>query len=339
MKKTMFVVCLLVAANALAARIEVDPHRKLEPAGSERMAKVLLNYRAAFALEDGSQWITHSVPARAEPSAIGVTRFGPDGSARVFLVSDWLPKGAIPRGRCGQVFGVALLTEGRIAVSAGWNDGDSHNAVIILRPLTDGGYATVKVIELPGVDQIAGGPGNTFLAVTSSAFIPGGGPMLTIFDTDGKILGSFFDGDPTLNVSHAMQNAMAAHLKRLGESRFAFYDKSTEFIRVFDVDLAGPRTKVTTRTSIFLGDDPAFANLKFLGMQATPDGDLVVARMGMINGSPGTQLALYDQNGGLKQKTVLEHPWNLLLQEQGRVRGVVMRDGVSLDTAIVRAGD
>lgn len=78
--------------------------------------------------------------------------------------------------------------------------------------------------------------------------------------------------------------------------------------------------------------------LKFLGMQATPDGDLFVARMGVISGSPGTQLALYDENGGLKQKTVLEHPWNLMLQEHGRIRGVVMRDGVSLDSVIVRSG-
>jgi len=337
MKKTMIVACLLVAANALAARIEVDPHRKLEPAGSERMTKVLLDYRGAFALEDGSQWITHSVPAAAEPGAIGVTRFGPDGSARVFLVSDWLPRGAIPRGRCGQVFGVALLTDGRVAVSAGWNDGDSHNAVIVLRALDDGRYATVKVIELPGVDQIAGGPRNTFVAVTSNASLPAGGPMLTIFNTDGKILGSFFDGDPFLNVSRAVQNAMAAQLQRLGESRFAFYDRSSEFIRVFDVHLAGTRANVTMRTSIFLGDDPAGANLKFLGMQAAPDGDLFVARMVSINGSYSTLLALYDENGGLKQKTVLEHPWNLMLQERGRVRGVVMRDGVSLDTVIVRA--
>lgn len=72
-------------------------------------------------------------------------------------------------------------------------------------------------------------------------------------------------------------------------------------------------------------------------MQATPDGALFVARMVEISGSPGTQLELYDENGGLKQKTVLEYPWNLMLQEHGRVRGVVMRDGVSLDTVNVRA--
>jgi hypothetical protein len=337
MKSTGIVVCLLVAANALAVRMDIDPHRKLEPAGSERLTKVLLDARGTFALEDGSQWIRHRVPAAAEPSAIGVTRFGPDGSARVYLVSDWLPKGTIPRGRCGQVFGVALLTDGRVAVSAGWNDGnDSYNAVLVLHALDDGRYATDKVIELPGVAQIAGGPRNTFVAVTSTVSIPGGGPMLTIFDTDGKILGRFFDGDPFLNIIQAVQNASAARLQRLGESRFALYDHATEIIRVFDVDFAGSRANVKTRASIFI-DDAAGADVRVVGMQPSSDGDLLVARTGVIRGRPGTQLTIYDENGGVKQSSVLEHPWNFMLQEHGRVRGVVMRDGISLDTVIIRA--
>jgi hypothetical protein len=337
MKKTAIVLSILVAANVLAARIDIEPNRKLEAVDSERKARVLRDARGTFALEDGSQWITHSVPAKGEPSAIGVTRFGPDGSARVFLVSDWLPKGAIPRGRCGQVFSVALLNDGRVAVSAGWNDGDSHNAVFVLRGLDDGRYATVKVIELPGVRQIAGGPGDTFVAVTSNASILGGGPMLTIIDTDGKILGGFFDGDPILNISRAVQNASAACLQRLGESRYALYDQSTEFIRVFDVGLEGTRANVATRTTIFIGDDPAGAELRVLGMKALADGDLLVARMGFIRGRAGTQLTIYDTNGGLKQSSVLEQPWNFMLQEHDRIRGVVMRDGVSLDTVNIRA--
>jgi hypothetical protein len=326
MRNALVILCLLTAAAAPAARTDDGRPRPLERVASERKARVLRDARAVFNLDDGSEWITHSVPAAAEPSAIGVTRFDAGGDARVFLVSDWLPKGTIPRGRAGQVYSVALLTDGRVAVSAGWNDGASHNAIFVLHALDDGRYAADKVIELPGVAQVGGGPRNTIAAVTVDASIAGGGPMLTIFDTDGRSLGRFFDGDPSLGAREAVQNANAARLQRVGERRFALYDRASGFLRLFDVDVADARAQAATRSFVDVGND-----LAVLAIQPAADGDFVVARSGMIRGRLGTELTVYDGNGVRKESTLLEHPWNFVLRENGRLRGVVMRDGVMLD--------
>lgn len=339
MRNTMLILSLLLTANALGERWDIQPHKPFVAVQSPRKAKALRDARAAYTLSDGSQWITHSVPAQREPSAIGVTRFGVDGSARVFLVSDWLPKGTIPRGSCGQVYGVALLTDGRVAISAGWTDGHaSHNGIFILRATEDRDYAVDKLIEVPGVAQIAGAPRNTILAVTDDATLRGGGPLLTLFDTQGRRLGTLFDKHLPISASEAARNAINARLQRINERGFALYDPSEAQVHVFDVDVleSGNEAIVTPRRGIFVGDDASTANLPVLAIDARDDGDLLVARAGLMSGAPGTRLTIYGRDGAPKQSATLDRPWNLTIRENGQLRGVLLRHDVVLDSAVMR---
>ncbi len=336
MRKTILGLLLLSAGNALALRLNVEPRRGFDPVDSPRKAKVLLDSRAAFTLEDGSQWITHGIPAQREPGAIGVTRFGPDGTVRLFLLSDWLPQGSIPGGMCGQIYGVALLTDGRVAVSAGWTDGhDSHNAILILNLRRDGRYDTDKVIEVPGVAQIAGAPRNTVLAITNDANLRGGGPLLTLYDTAGRRRAALFDDQLSVSASEAAQSSMKARLHRTGERGFVFYDPYKDSVIVFDLEVVEKEVIFTPIHVAFIGEDAATAGLPVLGIDASPDGDVVVARVGMIRGTYGTQLTVYGSDGSVKQSTTLDRPWNLILRENDRIRGVVLRDGVVLDTVAI----
>ena len=333
MRKAMVLLSLSLAANAFAVRIGVQPRAALEMIDSPRKAKVLRDARAAFTLADGSQWVTHGVPAQREPGAIGVTRFAPDGSVSVYLVSDWLPQGSIPVGWCGQVYGVTLLDDGRVAASAGWTDGrSSHNAIFVLRAGPDGRYATDKVIEVPGVSQIAGGPRNTILAVTNDANRRGGGPLLTLFDAGGGRHGSFFDNDSPMSPPEAARNAAKAHVQRIGERGVALYDPFVELVRVFELVVGENETVLSPHRNIFIGDDATTADLPVLGIHASGDGDILVVRVGIVRGTPGTHLAIYGQDGLVKQSTTLDRPWNVILRDQGRIRGVVVRDGVGLDS-------
>jgi hypothetical protein len=337
MKKTILTLSLLLAANAFSARLDIQPRTALEPVASARKAKVLRQARASITLDDGSQWIIHRVPAQHEPGAFGVTRFGADGSARVFLVSDWLPKGSIPRGLCGQVRGVTQLTDGRVAVSAAWTDGvTSHNAIFVLRVREDGRYDTERVIEVPGVSHIAAGPRSSIVAVTNDASRHGGGPMATVFDAQGRVLGAYFDQDSLLSPPAAAQNALQARLQRVGENGFALYDPQGDLIRVFELDVSARDVTLTPQANIFVGDDASTADLQVLGIEPTADGDIVVARVGLVRGNPTTQLTVYDRLGGVKESATLDRPWNLMLRENGRIQGLVLRGDASLDTVALR---
>jgi hypothetical protein len=311
MRKAILLVSLSLAASALAVRIDVPSGAALETVDSRRKAQVLRDARAAFTLGDGSQWITHAAPVVPEPGAIAVTRFGPGGSAHVFCVSDWLPKGSIPAGWCGQVYGVPLLDDGRVAVSAGWTDGqNSHNGIFVLRALPDGRYAADKRIEVPGVAQIAGAPRNTILAVTTDATRPGGGPLLTLFDTEGLKLPLLFSHDIRMPAPEAARNAVKAHLRRIDGGSFALYDPFVESVIVFELEVGKKEAVVTGNRIIFIGDDAATADLPVLGIDASEDGDILVVRV--------------------------KHPWFLMLREKGRIRGVVLRNDVGLDSVHLR---
>lgn len=335
MKKITLFVSLFLAANALAARIDVPTRAGLEKVESPRKARVLGDARAAFTLDDGSQWITHGAPALREPGAIAVTRFGPDGSARAFIVSDWLPKGSIPIGWCGQVYGVALLDDGRVAVSAGWTDGrSSHNGIFVLRTGPDGGYTSERLIEVPGVARLVGASRNTILAVTTDATRRGGGPLLTLFDTTGRKFGTLFDHDRPISVPEAVQNAAKARLLKVGQDLFAFYDPFVESVIVFEMKVGENDALVSGRRTIFIGDDASTADLPVLGIDVSEDGDILVARVGMVRGTPATQLTLYGMDGLAKQSATVER--NLMFREDGRIRGVVMRNGVGLDSVSLR---
>ncbi|HEX8152411.1 MAG TPA: hypothetical protein VF698_04760 [Thermoanaerobaculia bacterium] len=327
---------LLTAGSAFAQGWEIQPSATPEPVASARKAKVLRTARAAYTLPDGSQWITHSVPARREPGAIGVTRFGSDGSARVFLVSDWLPKGTIPRGWCGQVYGVALLTDGRIAVSGGWNDGrDSHNAIFVLRALADGAYGPDAVFEVAGVAQIAGGPRNSIVAVTHDVNRRRGDPLLTIFDTRGSILAFLFDRSSSTTPPEAAQNAMRAHLQWIDAQTFAVSDSHAQVVYVFSLQVLDHEVVLIPRQVFFVGEDASTATLPIVGIDANANGDVLVARTGVARGRMGTHLTVY-RNDATIETAVLDRPWNLILRENGQVRGLVMKNDPLLDKAINR---
>lgn len=331
-EKTMLILSLFVVADALALRVDTAP-KIGDPVDSPRKAKALIDARGVFMLSDGSEWITHAVAMPREMSAIGVTRFGHDGSVRLFLLSDWLPKGSIPGGMCGQVYGVTLLTDGRVVISGGWTDGpDSHNAILILRGAADGRYERDKVIELPGVTHVVGGPRNTILAVTSDANRQGGGPLLTLFDAEGHKIGTGFGDHLSVSAPEAAQNAMKARLLRYSDRDFAFYDPYKETVYMFNVDVLEKGADVGGNRVQFIGDDPATSSLPVLGIDASSNGDLLVARVGRIRGKIGTQLTVYGSDGSVKQSTFLDRPWNLMLYENDRIRGVVLRNGVELDT-------
>lgn len=336
MKKLMLVVSLLLTVNSYAAKLDAPPRRNLNPVKSPRQAEVMREARAIFALADGSLWVTHPVPAESEPSALGVTRFGTDGSAKVFLLSDWLPKGAVPNGWCGQVYGVTMLTDGRVAVSGGWTDGrDSHNAIFVLRRVADGTYSTDRKFEWAGVADIVGGPNNTILAVTSNASLRNGGPLLTLFTAGGAVIGTHAACNPPQAKLEALQNARKARLRRVGRNRFAVYEPAVDSVAIVDVEITRGGSTWSTAGHVFVGDDAHTAHLPFIGFEVSPDGnEVLVARTGPIDGRYGTQLTLYSRRGigEVKQKTVTDMPWNFMIRQNNEVHGVVRHRDVLLDT-------
>jgi hypothetical protein len=339
MKKTTLLLSLLLATTALAARIEVPPGRALAPVESARKAEVLRSALSTFTLDDGSLWITHFAPAEREPGAIGITRFGADGTARLFLLSDWLPKGAIPRGRYGQIYAVTMLTDGRLAASGGWTDGrNSHNAVITLKPGKDGAYTTERIIELPGVYRLAAGPNNSIVVVTNDAMRRGGGPLLTIIDRNGAIVGDLFGVHASLSPVEASQNASDARLERVSENRMALYDPELATVIVFDLKVGDGKADAGGGFTRFIGDDATLDGTRVVGIDVTPDDEILVVRSGKIRGTFGTHLTIYDSRGGVKQSTTLDVPWNLMIRENDRIHGVVMRGKPHLDTIHLRAG-
>lgn len=341
MRKTLLGFSLLVASNVLAVRLEVKERMTFDPVASPRMAKVLRDARGAFTLPDGSQWITHATWAEREPSAIGVTRFGADGSERLFLLSDFLPKGTIPRGWVGQVYGVALLDDGRIAVSGGWTDKrTSHNAIIILRPLKDGSYETERVNKVPGVRQIVGAPRNTILAVTSDANLRDGGPLLTVYDTEGRMRARGFMHKGRFSPAEAARNASEAQLRRVTDTLFALYDPSGQEVVVFWMEVKDAETIWKGHSVLFVGDDASTAHLPIIGFDAWGNGDVLIARAGNIRGRVGTQLTLYAANShAVKQSIFLDRPWNHMLREHDKIHGVVHRGQVALDTVALQLAD
>lgn len=341
MRKSAVILTLLFTTSALAARLDAPSRRTVfDPVESPRKAKVLRDALAAFTLSDGSQWVTHFVPAAREPGAIGVTRFGADGSAHVFLVSDWLPRGSIPRGWCGQVYGVGLLDDGRVIASAGWTDGrNSHNGIFILRPGEDGRYVTDKLIEVPGVRHVVGGPRNTILAVTFDANLRGGGPLFTLYASDsGKRVGTLILAQDQSPVE-AAQKAGNARLQRINAQTFAAYEPTVELVYVFDLEVVASETILSPRRVLFVGDDAVTVSAPVVGIEAWEDGDLLVARSGRVRGTVGTQLTIYGRDHSVRQSLTLDRPWHLMLREESRILGVVRRREVELDPVAVLRGD
>lgn len=339
MKRTLIAVTLLLATNASAVRLEVRPAASLSRVDAPRKAMKLSEARGVFRLDDGSLWVSHPAPARREPSAIAVTRFDPDGSATAFLVSDWLPKGTIPRGLCGQVRSVTQLTDGRIAISAGWNDGaQSHNGVFILRRRDDGRYDTERLVELPGVSQIVGTHRNGILAVTDNPSRRDHGAILTVIDAEGNAFGVQLSPETeTLTAVEAAQNASRAKLQRVGQNLFAFYNPAIEEVLTLRIDVGHREATIAARNNLFIGDDAALAALPVVAINVTDDDDLVVVRVGDLRGVIGTHITVYGADNSVKETKTLDRPWNHVIREKGKLHGVVNRGEILLDTVNLTA--
>jgi hypothetical protein len=334
MKPTLLAIALFIATNALAVRLEVPKGSAPAAVDTPRKAEKLREARAVFTLPDGSLWVAHPAPAKREPNAIAVTRFDPDGSAAAFAVSDWLPKGSIPRGWCGQVYGVTQLSDGRIAVSGGWTDGaESHNAIFTLRRREDGRYDTDRVVKLPGVGEIAGTAGNGIVAVTDDASRRDHGAILTAIDAEGHRI-AVLAGNKTeaLTAVQAAQNTANAKLQRVGEKWFAFYNPAAEEVYIFEVVVGRREATIMGVAVIFIGDDAELASLRVIGIEVADDRDVIVVRTGRYRGRLATHLTVYDHIGRVKETKTLDEAWNHVIREKGKLHGVVNRGDVLLDT-------
>src|SRR6266852_2579403 len=125
MKRVATAVVLSLTLIA-ASPFSLQPRRhSLDPVNDVRRADLLSEAHSMVALSDGSEWAFHPCPARSEKSCIAATRIA-KGEQTVFLAADFLPNmpgGTIPIGAGGQIYSVANLDGGAIAVSLGWNDG------------------------------------------------------------------------------------------------------------------------------------------------------------------------------------------------------------------------
>lgn len=334
MRNALLAVMLFLSTNALGARLEVPAGGGLTVIESPRKASKLRDARAVFTLPDGSLWVAHPAPAQREPNAIAVTRFEPDGSAAAFAISDWLPKGSIPRGWCGQVYGVTQLTDGRVAVSGGWTDGtESHNGVFILRRRQDGRYDTDRVVKLAGVGEIAGTAGNGIIAVTDDPMRADHGAILTVIDAAGNAFAALHGNKTeTLTAVEAAQNTASAKLQRIHDNGFAFYNPAAEEIYIFELRVGHRQASIKGWYSVFTGDDAELAKLPVVGLEVTDDRDVVVARTGRFRGRIGTHLTVYDQIGRVKETKALDRAWNHVIREQGKLHGVVNSGEIVLDT-------
>jgi hypothetical protein len=324
---------LVIAANAFAVRLEVAPETALTPVDSPRQAEALRNAIGVFRLPDRSLWVTRLKPSALDPSAMPVTRFAADSSVKEFFLSEWLPKGTLANDHGGQVRAVTQLDDGRVVVSGGWNDGKaSYNAVFILRARDDGHYETEKVIRMPGVSGIAAIGGNSIVAVTDDAMRRG--PLLTLVNTEGQRRG-ILASDPAMSAIAAAQNASSGRLQRVGESSIAFYNPSEQKIYLIELNASSKDDVVAEKRVVSIGGDAALASLRVVGIDIAKDGDVIVARVGPLDGAFGTHLTIYGADDKVKKTVTVDRPWNHMLREEGRLQGVVPgRPGrdISFDT-------
>jgi uncharacterized protein YodC (DUF2158 family) len=340
-------------SNAAQSGLQPAQH-SFERIEDSRRIMLFRQSRSSQTLSDGTEWVTHPCPARKEPGCIAVTRLL-NGKATTFLAADFLPGApghTVPIGSGGQVYSVAALDDGTQAVSLGWNDGhDSHNAIVFLVSTGDR-YTSARVVELPCVRAIAAGPDGTVLAITSNASVRGGGPRLTLLDSQGTILGSWFDGDPSATPAQAARLASSLRLEKIASGRYTFFDPAVALLRVFNIDGTNPSTRamnlpnfvqarkgaasaaMTPLAAISLNDD--LTGQFVLDVHTTPHLVTSVTTVGSIDGQPRTRVTLYDTNGGVSGRWVSEHPWRHAEHHGNVLTGVVDRDDLWTESVTFR---
>jgi hypothetical protein len=329
MKKLVTAVVLFLTLIAASPNSLQPKRHSLDAVSDDHRADLLRDAHLMVALGDGSEWAFHSCPARAEKSCIAVTRIA-KGEQTVFLAADFLPNmpgGTIPIGAGGQIYSVANLNGGGVAVSLGWNDGrDSHNAVVFASPKNDR-YSIDRVVEFPTVRAIVPGPRGTVLAITSDSSLAGGGPQLTLVDSNGHTLGQWFEGDRSRSAVRAAQGANDLRLEQVAPGRFALFNPSDMTLRVFDLS---ENASLTMHSTAVINDDLAGQTIR--DVHTSPNGATAIVGVGKIDGEYRTSVNLYSSTGALTGRWFSDSPWHNV-DHRGQVfKGIIVRDDVRTET-------
>jgi hypothetical protein len=198
--------------------------------------------------------------------------------------TDYLPADVVAPRSVGQIYGAALLENGRLALSIGWTNAKSRNIngiAILKREL--GAWRRDRVIVMPGsVRDLASGPDNTILAVATDVDRnrENGIVEVVLVDPASGIRSRLYDR--WLSIEQAEQEALQIRLQRMPGRSFAVFDIAAGTMRLFST--AGNRDSATVRRLLSLADVPAEARaLSHLTIDAVrlhADGSLTVARHG-----------------------------------------------------------
>jgi hypothetical protein len=325
---------LMMGSMTMTAGATLRPQshvvRQVEKGSRRELA--LQKVLRAVTFEDETEWIIHPVWAARERSPIGVTRLSADGRAELYLVSDWLPKGSIPRGSVGQVHSVADLGARSIAAAVGWTDpdGEVHNAVLFLDRVDDK-YERRATVDLPGVADVVRGPAGTAIVVTASAHRAGGGPRLTVIAPRG-VVGELLPASEHADARDAVRRLPQTSLQHVGGSEYAFYDPLDRTLYRFTAVLAGERVQFRALENLSIDDDPATSSDRLVGVFAHSDGGALVARVGLRANGPRTVITMFSSTGAVEGTWESEAPWNAVLRRPGGVDGVVSRGGVQIES-------
>jgi hypothetical protein len=113
---------------------------------------------------------------------------------QTFAATDLLPAGSFAAGTAGQVFGAALLDDQEtLAVAIGWTNPKQRNinGIAILKRSRDQWIPTHVIVAGGGVRDLAAGPANSIVAITTDAMRSRNNAdvaLVTVFDDAGDIL-------------------------------------------------------------------------------------------------------------------------------------------------------
>lgn len=337
MKQLVAVAVILTATlvpAAGASTLRPQSHAIDSVEKGSRRAKVLEKSVRTIAFADATEWVIHPVWAARETSPMGVTRFAADGAPELYLVSDWLPKGSIPRGYVGQVYGVADLEDGGVAATVGWNGrrGDVHNAVLFLERRGANDYHLRATVELPGVADVVRGPAGTAVVVTGAAQRTGGGPLLTVVNPTG-VVGEFFTPDTAGDAHLALRNIVHARLQHIGGATYALYDAGRQTLTRFNLIVKREgRAELAVAETFSVDNDPALSAGRVVGLQVAANGSALIARVGRSESGPQTVVTRFSRTGLVDGTWVSQHPWNAVVPRRGGLGGVVSRGAVLVET-------
>jgi hypothetical protein len=276
---------------------------------------------------DGSRFIL-SRTDRYEPHAMVGTLLRPEGRRDDFRATEFFPPVLVKPDTAGQIFGAALLDDGRLALSIGWTNrtGRNINGIAILAS-RDGKWERERIIVMRGsVRDIAAGPAGSIAAVTTDFGRQKRERLLELLliEADGRIRSRLETRH--LSSDEAEKQALGIRLQRFSERSVVFFDIPGGVMFLLDIR---PLCIETVRMLSLSAIPPEAEKLRNLTIDAArlhTNGALTVARHGFDGKTTILTVTTHGQNG---QTTV--------------VRGVSARsaviteehaEGVVLDTPV-----